>query len=186
MEHSNEEAKKSLTKDQLRTLCQRGFGANVQIESIRELGGGTFNDTYQITFVDHLRVILRVSPPYTKDTYWDEALLMRREHSMQPFFAPIAALMPKTLLVDFTHQLIDRDYMFQTFIEGERWDDVMDELTSEENNRLWEQFGNLLKQIHNVRGQMFGIPRPGFEFPYWSRRLLIAWNVHSSLPRIIS
>ena len=162
----------TLTTDQVTSMCQRGFGTNVQIESIDEIGGGTFNTAYRITFVDRMKVILRVAPPHTDDTYWDEAFLMRREHAMQPFFAPVAALMPKTLLVDFTHQLIDRDYMFQTFIEGERWDDVMDELTSEENYFLWEQFGDILKQIHHVHGETFGIPRPGFEFLSWSQVIM--------------
>jgi aminoglycoside phosphotransferase (APT) family kinase protein len=106
------------------------------------------------------------------DTYWEEAFLMRREHAMQPFFAPIATLMPKTLLVDFTHQLIDRDYMFQSFIDGERWDNVTDELSPVENNILWEQFGELTKRIHEVRGEMFGIPLPGFLFPSWSEAIV--------------
>lgn len=172
METHLEEDRKSLTTDQILTMCQRGFGEAIQLETIRELSGGTFNITYQITLAKQRKVILRVAPPHTKDTYWDEAFLMRREHSMQPFFAPVAALMPKTLLIDFTHQLIDRDYMFQTFIEGERWDDIMDKLTPEENNGLWEQFGEILKQIHDVRRQAFGIPQSGFEFPRWSQTII--------------
>lgn len=170
LEHQIED-RKSLTNDQILTLCQRGF-REVQIESIHELGGGTFNTTYHITLADQRKMILRIAPPHTDDTYWDEAFLIRREHAMQPFFAPVAALMPKTLLVDFTQQLIGRDYMFQTFIEGERWDDVMDELTYEENNLLWEQFGRIVKHIHNVNGETFGIPRPGFEFPLWSQTVI--------------
>ena len=172
MEYHIEKDEKSLTTELILTMCQRGFGAEVQVESIRELGGGTFNATYFITFADQTKVILRVSPTNAEDTYWDEAFLMRREHAMQPFFAPVVALMPKTLLVDFTHQLIERDYMFQTFIEGERWDDVMGEMTSDENNMLWEQFGNILKQIHNVHGESYGSPHPGFEFARWSQTVI--------------
>ena len=162
----------TLTTDQITALCQRGFGANIRIESFNELGGGTFNTAYLITFADQMKVILRVAPPHTEDTYWDEAFLMRREHIMQPYFAPVAALMPKTLLVDFTHQLINCDYMFQTYIKGERWEDVMGEMTSEENNLLWEQFGTILKQIHHVHGEAFGIACPEFEFPLWSQAIL--------------
>lgn len=153
-------------------MCQRGFGSKIHIKSIQELGGGTFNTTYLITFTDQLKIILRISPPQTANVLWDEALLMRREHSMQPFFAPVAALMPKTLLVDFTHQIIDRDYIFQTCIEGERWDDVVDELTSEENNILWDQYGKITRQIHNVHGETFGLPLPGFQFPLWSQTVM--------------
>jgi Fructosamine-3-kinase len=161
-----------LTSDQIQTMWQRGFEPNVEIESIRELSGGTFNTAYLVTFADHRKVVLRVSPPQTNAIPWDENLLMRREHFIQPFFAPIAALMPKTLLVDFTHQIINRDFVFQTFIEGERWDDVMDELTPSENNMLWEQFGRTLKHIHHVNGEAFGLPLPGFQFARWSQAVI--------------
>ena len=162
----------SVTTDQITSLCQRGFGASVQLESIHELGGGTFNTAYLITLAGPHKVILRVAPAQTADTAWEDAFLMRSEHAMQPYFAPIATLLPKTLLVDFTRQLIDRDYMFQTFIEGERWDDAWDELTAEENNILWDQFGNIMKQIHDVRGETFGLPRPGFQFERWSQAVI--------------
>jgi aminoglycoside phosphotransferase (APT) family kinase protein len=172
LEENSKPGINSLTTDQIRSMCQRGFGNSIQIESIQELGGGTFNTAYLIAFTDADKVILRVAPPQTGDTAWQDAFLMRSEHAMQPFFAPIAALMPKTLLIDFTRQLLDRDYMFQTFIEGERWDDAWDELTPEENNLLWSQFGRIMRQIHDVRGERFGLPRPGFQFERWSQAVI--------------
>ena len=162
----------TLTTDQITSMCQRAFGNSVRIDSMQELGGGTFNTTYLITFADTNKTILRFAPLHTTHTPWEDAFLMRREHAMQPYFAPVAALMPKTLLIDFTRQLIDRDYMFQTFIEGERWDDVYEELTSEENNLLWRQFGGIMKQIHEVRGESFGLPRSGFQFDRWSETVI--------------
>jgi aminoglycoside phosphotransferase (APT) family kinase protein len=153
-------------------MCQRGFGNNAQIHSVNELSGGTFNTAYLVTFTDQSKAILRVAPAHTAETAWEDVFLMRSEHAMQPYFAPIAALMPKTLLVDFTHQLIDRDYMFQTFIEGERWDDAWEELSPEENQILWRQFGSITKQIHDVRGETFGLPRPGFQFARWSETVI--------------
>jgi aminoglycoside phosphotransferase (APT) family kinase protein len=160
------------SRDQIDLMCKRGFGNNIRIASIEELHGGTFNTAHLITFADQRRVILRVAPPHTPDTYWEEAFLMRREHAMQPYFAPLATLMPKTLLADFTHQLIDRDYMFQSFIDGERWDHVMDELSPAESIILWEQFGEITNRVHEVRGEQFGIPRPGFLFPSWSEAIV--------------
>ena len=153
-------------------MCQRGFGDKGQIDSVQELGGGTFNTAYLITLADASKVVLRVSPLQTADTAWEETFLMRSEHSMQPYFAPIAALMPKTLLVDFTHQLIDRDYMFQSFMEGKRWDEFQEEFSAEEQNILWDQFGTIMKQIHEVRGESFGLPRPGFQFDTWSQTVI--------------
>ena len=162
----------TLTTAQITSMCQRALGNSVRIDSMQELGGGTFNTTYLITFADMNKTILRLAPLHTTHTPWEDAFLMRREHAMQPYFAPVAALMPKTLLIDFTRQLIDRDYMFQTFIEGERWDDVYEELTSEENNLLWRQFGGIMKQIHEVRGESFGLPRSGFQFDRWSETVI--------------
>jgi aminoglycoside phosphotransferase (APT) family kinase protein len=162
----------TLTTDQIATMCRRGFGPDHRLDSAHELGGGTFNTTYLITFADQSKVILRVSPPRTAAIAWEDACLMRSEHAMQPYFAPVAALMPKRLLVDFTHQLVDRDYMFQSFVEGERWDDAWDELTPEENNLLWDQFGRIMRHIHDVRGETFGLPRPGFQFGRWSETVI--------------
>lgn len=162
----------TLTTEQIAALCRRGFGRGLQIESIRELGGGTLNNAYLITSAAQQKVVLRVAPQQTSGTYWEEYLLMRREHVMQPYFAPIAMLMPRTLLVDFTHQLIDRDYMFQSYIEGERWDTIMEEMSDEENSPLWDEFGAILKQIHNVQGDSFGLPLPGLLFPTWSQYVI--------------
>ena len=164
-----------MTTDQISSLCRRGFGKDIQIESVDELSGGTFNTAYLITFANasgRSKAVLRVAPPQMADIAWEDAFLMRSEHTMQPYFAPVAAWMPQTLLADFTHQLIDRDYMFQTFIEGERWDNMWDELTSPENNLLWAEFGRILRQIHDVRGDRFGLPRPGFQFSRWSETII--------------
>jgi aminoglycoside phosphotransferase (APT) family kinase protein len=151
-----------LNKDQITVLCQRGFGKEVRVKSIQELGGGTFNETYLIKFTGKTRVILRVAPSPSPHLYWDDVALMRREHSMLPFFASIAPLMPKILLIDFTHQLIGRDYMFQTVIEGERWSDIEEDLTPEENAELWRQCGAIVRQMHTTTGEWFGYAYPGF------------------------
>lgn len=161
-----------ITIDQISAMCRRGFGTGFRIQSLEELPGGTFNTTFLVTSQGQNKIILRVAPPQREDTYWEESQLMRREHVMQPFFAPVASLMPKTLLADFTHQLIDRDYMIQSFIEGERWDKIMDELTDTENNILWTQFGGLVRTIHDVRGERFGLPLPGHLFPTWSQAVI--------------
>ena len=92
---------------------------------------------------------------------------MRREHSIFPFFASIATFTPKTILADFTHQILGRDYVLQTFLEGERWSDIEDELTEVENIDLWRQCGEIVKQIHGTTGEWFGYPYPGRKFANW-------------------
>jgi aminoglycoside phosphotransferase (APT) family kinase protein len=161
----------ALTADHITAMCRRAFGSAVSILSARELSGGTFNTTFLISLTDQ-QVILRIAPPQTDDLIWNETWLMRREQQIQPFFAALATMMPRTLLADFTHQLIDRDYVFQTFLTGVRWDEVVDTFTTDETLRLWEQFGSITKTIHSTVGALFGGPYPEPEFPSWSQAIL--------------
>ena len=157
-----------LTPDQITVICQRGFGSTVKLKSVHPLEGGTFNETYIIELEGEPRLILRVAPPATADVYWDDVALMRREYHVLPFFASIADLMPRIMIADFTHQIVDRDYMFQTFIGGKRWSDIETELSSNENNKLWYQCGRIVRRIHNTTGERFGYPYPGPQFKSWS------------------
>lgn len=160
-----------VTADHILAMCQRAFGSGIQVISARELSGGTFNRAFLVTLPDQ-QVILRIAPPPTAEVAWHEKQLMRREHHIQPFFAAVAHLMPRTLMADFTHQVIDRDYVFQSFITGERWEDVADSLTPEESAPLWEQFGRITRSIHHTVGTVFGGPYPMTEFQTWSAKIL--------------
>lgn len=146
-----------VTKRHIAAMCQRTFGPAVSVTDVQELSGGTFNTTYLLTLAER-QVILRVAPAPTATPGWDDAWLMRREHAITPFFAAIAPLLPQTVMADFTHQLLDRDYIFQTVMEGESWDDTAAELTPAEDQALWQQFGSVLKTIHSTVGERFGSP----------------------------
>jgi aminoglycoside phosphotransferase (APT) family kinase protein len=161
----------TLTAEQILAMCQRAFGSGIQVVSARELAGGTFNRTFLVTLPDQ-QVILRIAPHPTKELVWHEKGLMRREHHIQPFFAAVAQLMPRTLLTDFTRQVIDCDYVFQSFITGERWEDVAESLTAPESARLWESFGQITRTIHDTVGTTFGGPYPMIEFQTWSETIL--------------
>jgi len=161
-----------LTLDQINLICQHGFGSGVKLNLVQPLEGGTFNETYLIDLDGKPRLILRVAPPATPDVYWDDVALMRREYHILPFFASIADLMPRVMLTDFTHQIVERDYMFQTFIEGERWSEIESTLSSEKNNKLWNQCGRIVRRIHNTAGERFGYPYPGPQFKSWSELIL--------------
>lgn len=159
--------------EQVLAIGQRGLGPDVRLTAIRQIPGGTVNTIFRLTTADEQQFILRLAPGTRKGLWnWDETDLMRREHAIQPFFAPVAQLMPACLFVDFTHQIIDRDYMIQKVLPGERWDRVANELSSSDNDILWQQFGKLLGQIHDVEGSSFGLPYPGFQFPSWSETIL--------------
>ncbi len=172
IEHEPDALQQALEPAQLVEVCERAFGRGTRVESARELGGGEYNTTYLVRVAGLEPVILRVAPPPDALLFEDERALMRKEQAIQPYFAPIATLMPRTLMVDFTHQVVGRDYMFQTYMPGDRWSEVEHELTPEEDEALWHQFARIARTIHGVEGETFGYPYPGPRFPSWRLAVL--------------
>jgi aminoglycoside phosphotransferase (APT) family kinase protein len=162
----------SVPLHQMQAMCERAFGPRPPITSIREQGGGQFNNTYLVHMADHDPIILRVAPPPERCQFWHEKFLMRRELSIQPFLAPIAPLLPRVIMADFTHQLIDRDYMFETCMPGEPWLSISKDLAPGERDELWRQFGRLVKTISSVQGEAFGLIDYGPQFFTWSLTII--------------
>lgn len=163
-----------LTSQQLIAICRRAFGIKpAQITSIKELPGGLTNNTYLIHMQTMPPVVLRIGPPATSESS-EERNLMRNECASQAFLAPIVHLLPKILMTDFTHQLLERDYMFQTFLEGEQWARAEERFTPAEQIDLWGQLGSIARQIHAVKGTTFGLSTLGPYYSSWSL-LLLEW-----------
>ena len=168
IERASDAFQQPVSLDSITAMCRRAFGSRVHIKSVQELGGGGFNNVYVITLRGNKRVVLRVSPRQDTRISSFEQRLMHNEQHMKPYFAPIAHLMPKTLLVDFTHQIIDRDYLFQTFMEGEQWANIQDQLTEDDKHVLWGQLGAITRQIHSVKGSTFDTSCSSSQPSSWS------------------
>lgn len=166
IERAKDSFQQGLTQEQILNVCERGLG-QVPVKAIQELGAGLFNNTYIIE-TENERVILRVAPAKGADVFRNEEWLMRREYAIQPYLSPVAQYIPKTLFADFTHQLIERDYVFQSFIQGEVWEDIRETLPESENLSLWYQVGEIAKQICSVTSDTFGFPAPKPTFKQWS------------------
>lgn len=160
------------TPAQLEAMCRAAFGHSVQIHQIRELSSGLFNNTFVVDLADSRTVVLRVAPAPGAHVYPNERWLMRREYSVQPYLVPACPAVPRTLFADFSHTVVDRDYVFQAFIEGEVWGFVKDQLSPDENNAVRRQLGRIARQINAVRGDRFGSPYPDPGFSRWSDALL--------------
>lgn len=153
------------------------------------LGGGTFNLVYRIELDTQLgtksniagetgnTVVLRVAPPstganLTTPPYWDDVALMRRAYAVQPHLAAMGHLIPPLLFVDFTHQIIGRDYMFQAYCAGEQWELIADELDEEDELALWRQCGAIVRRLHDTVGDHFGWPAPGPRYESWAETVM--------------
>lgn len=161
---------RGLTPDQLTALARRAFGPDTRVLSAVELGGGLYNNTYRVELAGQPPVILRVAPEPARQSRTERAL-MRNEHAALPHFAPIAALLPRTLFADFTHQLIGRDHLWQTLLPGVSAAAALASYPAGERVGFTGQLGALTAQVHAVRGDRFG-PVAGPGHATWGEALL--------------
>jgi len=161
-----------LAAEQITALARRTFGEATEVLSAIELGDGTYNSTYRVALASGLESILRVAPEPARQLRAERAF-MRNEHAALPYFAPIAALLPRTLGVDFTHDLIGRDYMFQTIVPGVPAREGLEKYPRERWTSFFRDLGAITKRIHAVRGERFG-PLVGPSFATWSESVIAA------------
>ena len=166
------EFQRALSSDQLMALCTTHLGNHAPLTAIHELSGGMFNNTFLIKRSGEPDVIMRVGPDPNVYVFSNETLLLRREHDISPAFAPFLGLTPETIAVDFSHRLINRDVMFQSFLAGELWDTIKDELSTAENTHLWQELGAISAKIHAVTGIYFGQPDPMPSFATWTESVI--------------
>lgn len=162
----------ALSLEQVEAMCHAAFGPRVPIDRIVELDTGLFNNTFVVEPASGPKAVLRVAPAPSAHVYPNERQLMRREYAVQPHLVPVCPLVPRTIYADFSHTIVRRDYVFQTFIEGELWGKVRDELSDAENNAIRRQLGRIARKINGVIGSAFGFPSPEPGFPQWSSALL--------------
>lgn len=149
-----------LTARQIREMAARMLG-DVEVLAAVELGDGTYNTTYRVELAQGPACILRVAPEPARQ-FRSERGFMRSEHAAAPYFAPIAALLPHTLGADFTHQLVGRDYMFQSHLPGIPAREGLRNYPREAWRPFFRRLGEISAQIHSVRGDRFGpVGRPG-------------------------
>ncbi len=158
-----------ISGEDIEAMCRRAFGADARVTRAVELGVGTFNSTYRLDLEGGDAVMLRVAPRRAAggSTGPDG---MRNEHAAGPYFATLGALIPRTLAADFTHQIVDRDYMIQTLLTGVSAADGLAAYPPERWPSYYRQLGSITRAIHDVRGERFGpVVGPGHDT--WSHAL---------------
>ncbi len=170
IKRSPEAFQQSVTPEQITAMCRRAFGTQTHVVSAVELGDGTYNSTYRVDIGVDRALILRVAPEPARHFRAEQAW-MRNEHASVPYFAPIATLIPRTLAIDFTHEIIGRDYLFQTLLEGVPAPQGLAAYPRAEWASFFRGMGTIARSIHAVRGDHFG-PVAGPWFASWSEALI--------------
>jgi aminoglycoside phosphotransferase (APT) family kinase protein len=168
-EHSYQ---RPLSGSQIQAMCERLLGPSVHVVEVIENPLGTYNSTFRVELSESPPVYLRVaSEPGLQ--FRSEHRFMRNEHAGIPFLAPIAQLLSRTLGVDFTHEIVDRDYLIQSQLEGVPAPEGLDRFPRAERTSFFRDMGSIARTIHNVRGEGFEFIA-GPTFDSWSAALLFS------------
>lgn len=143
-----------VTPAHLQEISRRVFGRDA-VEAV-ELGLGMYNTTYKVTIEGRDRpVVMRFAPEPARQAR-SERELMRNEYATAPYLAPIAPLMPRIIAADWSHELIGRDYLVQTLLDGVPAPDGLPGYPRPTWTSFFRRMGEIARKIHDVRGPAFG------------------------------
>ncbi|MFJ2170774.1 phosphotransferase family protein [Streptomyces griseofuscus] len=171
VERASDAFQQSLTADEIGKVCRRAFGGAAMPVSAVELGTGMYNNVYRVTLAGRAEpLILRVAPTESRQ-FRSERCLMRNEHASQPWLAVIAPLMPQVLAADWSHEVIGRDWMIQTHLDGIPAPERLGAYPRTAWPVFFRQMGAIARSVHDVRGPHFG-PVSGPGFGTWSEAVI--------------
>lgn len=113
---------------------------------IKPLGGGKYNESHLVeTGRDHF--VLRIAPPDDVPQLFYEKRMMRSEPAVHQLMRNHTRVpVPEVVFHDFSQEILDRDYILLSFMEGEpgSFDDA--------------ELGRYTREMHEQIGSEFGYP----------------------------
>ncbi|MFC4113400.1 phosphotransferase family protein [Nonomuraea zeae] len=145
-----------VTAAQLQAVCHRVFGPGGRVSSATELGLGMYNTTFRVAVEGQERpVIIRFAPEPGRQLR-SEREFMRNEYATVPHLAVIAPLMPRVIAADWSHDLVGRDYLVQTLLDGVPAAEGLRAHPRPSWTGFYRRIGEIAKTVHAVRGPAFG------------------------------
>ncbi|MFI9311164.1 phosphotransferase family protein [Streptomyces triculaminicus] len=171
VERASEAFQQSLTAEEIGKVCRRAFGGAATPVSVVELGTGMYNNVYRVSLAGRDRpVVLRVAPE-DRHQFRSERHLMRNEYASQPWLPVIAPLMPQVLAADWSHEVIARDWMIQTHLDGIPAPEHLGTYPRTAWPTFFRQMGAIARSVHDVQGPYFG-PVSGPGYGTWSEAVI--------------
>jgi aminoglycoside phosphotransferase (APT) family kinase protein len=166
---------RGLTVGEIEAICRRAFGSGVVATRAVELGYGGYNSVYRVELGGwDAPVILRAAPREAVQ-FGSELHLMRNEYASIPWLAAIAPLMPQVLAVDWSHDIIDRDWMIQTCLSGLPAPEHLARYPRSGRTTFFRQLGAITRTVHDVRGPHFGRVA-GPSYASWSEAVIASFT----------
>ncbi|TCC40688.1 phosphotransferase family protein [Kribbella speibonae] len=161
--------------EELEAICRRAFGSGVVMVRADELGFAGYNSVYRVELAgSDAPVILRVAPREDMQ-FGSELHLMRNEYASIPWLTAIAPLMPRVLAVDWSHEVVDRDWMIQTCLPGIPAPEHLSSYPRSGRTTFFRQLGAITRTVHDVRGPHFGRVS-GPSYASWSEAVIASFT----------
>ncbi|MFF9352691.1 phosphotransferase family protein [Streptomyces sp. NPDC014734] len=173
VERASEAFQQSLTEKEIGEICQRAFGGAATPVSAVELGTGMYSNVYRVDLAGREQpVVLRIAPEEERQ-FRSERHMMRNEFASLPWLAVIAPLMPQVLAADWSHEVIGRDWMIQTHLDGVPAPEHLGAYPRTAWPVFFRQMGAIARSVHDVRGPHFG-PVGGPGYGSWSEAVIVS------------
>ncbi|GAA3212211.1 phosphotransferase family protein [Nonomuraea helvata] len=169
IERAGDAFQRPVAPDHIQAVCRRVFGRDAR--SAVELGLGAYNSTYRVTVDGEARPVVVRFAPEPGAQFPSERQLMRNEYATVPYLAVIAPLMPRVIAADWSHELIGRDYLVQTLLDGVPAPEGLPDYPRPAWAPFFRQLGEITRKIHQVRGPAFG-PVAGGGHATWSQAVI--------------
>ncbi|MET7336488.1 aminoglycoside phosphotransferase family protein [Nonomuraea sp. NPDC005650] len=169
IERAADAFQRPVSPDRIQAVCRRVFGRDAR--SAVELGLGAYNSTYRVMVEGRARPVVVRFAPEPAAQFGSERELMRNEYATVPYLAVIAPLMPRVIAADWSHELIGRDYLVQSFLDGVPAPEGLGDYPRTARTTFFRRLGEIARSVHAVRGPAFG-PVAGEGHASWSAAVL--------------
>lgn len=161
----------AVSAEQVQEMCARALGSGIRVCSAVELDGDGPDSAFRVTVAGTDRpVVLRVAPSPARQ-FRSERESMRRQFATLPWLARLAPMMPQVLAVDWSHEVIGRDFMLQSWPDGTPASDRLREYPRSVWPAFSRQLGEIARELHGVHGPHFG-PVGGPAFLTWGQAVI--------------
>lgn len=145
----------------------------------RRSGSGLFNETFFVSYKDQ-EAVVRIAPPEDEVFCFYERLMMRQEPGLhEMLLAKTSIPVPRIYRADFSHRLIDRDYLIMERLAGRPLSELGGVLTQAQVGQVLFQVGRFLTECHELSSDAFGYVGPHAPMEpqdNWRDAFLIMWT----------
>lgn len=155
--NKNNVVKNYLPESLIRKMYENCFGTIIGKFSIEQLYGGLKNAVYLIKN-DGKKIVLKVSPKNNSKTLTVDKNNMWWEAKMLEKMNKLRIPSPKLILFDNSGSICRDDYIFMSYIRGQTYSQIKEQLPLKNRKRIEYKLGSIAKIISSVEVNNYFLP----------------------------